>query len=158
MFSSKIFQVTTFGPTIGALRQGFICAGKNCYWNTNCWACRFVGIVKSLKKENLTQVFSCEFCEISKNIFFAEHLWATAPQHCDCITVYRFDFVCIFTSSCTKLVLHVFFSPSRVTWKHWVPKWAIPLGVFIVVVVEINDQTVFRSISLSLRCQPDQPN
>ena len=23
-------------------------------------------------------MFSCEFCEISKNIFFPEHLWATA--------------------------------------------------------------------------------
>ena len=43
-----------------------------------------------LKKETLGQVFSCEFCEISKNIFFTEHLQATAsvsPQkprkHCD---------------------------------------------------------------------------
>ena len=23
-------------------------------------------------------MFSCEFCEISKNAFFTEHLWATA--------------------------------------------------------------------------------
>ena len=30
-----------------------------------------------IKKETLAQVFSCEFCEISKNTFFAEHLWAT---------------------------------------------------------------------------------
>ena len=28
-----------------------------------------------IKKETLAQVFSCEFCEISKNIFFIEHLW-----------------------------------------------------------------------------------
>ena len=34
-------------------------------------ACNFI------KKEALSQVFSCEFCEISKNIFFTEHLWAT---------------------------------------------------------------------------------
>ena len=27
-----------------------------------------------LKKETLAQVFSCEFCEISKNTFFTEHL------------------------------------------------------------------------------------
>ena len=27
------------------------------------------------KKEILAQVFSCEFCEISKNTFFTEHLW-----------------------------------------------------------------------------------
>ena len=31
-----------------------------------------------IKKENLAQVFSCEFCEISQNAFFTEHLWATA--------------------------------------------------------------------------------
>ena len=31
-----------------------------------------------LKKETLAQVFSCEFCEISKNTFFTEHLCATA--------------------------------------------------------------------------------
>ena len=30
------------------------------------------------KKETLAQVFSCEFCEISKNTFFTEHLWTTA--------------------------------------------------------------------------------
>ena len=29
-------------------------------------------------KESLAQVSSCEFCEISKNTFFAEHLWAAA--------------------------------------------------------------------------------
>ena len=35
-------------------------------------ACNFI------KKETLAQVFSCEFCEISKNTFFTEHLWTTA--------------------------------------------------------------------------------
>ena len=34
---------------------------------------------KLIEKEILAQVFTCEFCEISKNIFFTEHLWATAP-------------------------------------------------------------------------------
>ena len=33
-----------------------------------------------LKKEDLAQVFSCEFCEISKNIFFAEHFLATTSE------------------------------------------------------------------------------
>ena len=37
-------------------------------------ACNFI------KKETLTQVFSCEFCEISKNTFFTEHLRATASE------------------------------------------------------------------------------
>ena len=31
-------------------------------------ACHFI------KKETLAEVFSCEFCKISKNIFFTEHL------------------------------------------------------------------------------------
>ena len=31
-----------------------------------------------IKKEIPAQVFSCEFCEISKNTFFTEHLWTTA--------------------------------------------------------------------------------
>ena len=33
---------------------------------------------KSIKKETLAQVFSCEFCEVSKNTFFTEQLWTTA--------------------------------------------------------------------------------
>ena len=35
-------------------------------------ACNFIKI------ETLAQVFSCEFCKISKNTFFTEHVWATA--------------------------------------------------------------------------------
>ena len=31
-----------------------------------------------MKKETLAQVFFCEFCEISKNTSFTEHLWTTA--------------------------------------------------------------------------------
>ena len=31
-----------------------------------------------LKRETLAQVFSCEFCKISKNTFSAEHHWTTA--------------------------------------------------------------------------------
>ena len=31
-----------------------------------------------IKKETLAQVFSSEFCEVSQNIFFTEHLWTTA--------------------------------------------------------------------------------
>ena len=33
-----------------------------------------------IKREILTQVFSCEFCEISQKTFFAEHLWAIASD------------------------------------------------------------------------------
>ena len=31
-----------------------------------------------IKKETLTKVFSCEFCETSQNTFFTEPLWTTA--------------------------------------------------------------------------------
>ena len=33
-----------------------------------------------INKETLALVFSCEFCEIFKNAFFTEHLWATASE------------------------------------------------------------------------------
>ena len=38
-------------------------------------ACNFI------KKESLAQVFSCEFCEISKNSFFIEYFWTTASDN-----------------------------------------------------------------------------
>ena len=38
-------------------------------------ACNFI------KQETLAQVFSYEFCEISKNTFFIEHLWTTASLY-----------------------------------------------------------------------------
>ena len=34
-----------------------------------------------LKKETLTQVFSCEFSEFSKNTLFTEHLWTPASAY-----------------------------------------------------------------------------
>ena len=34
----------------------------------------------TLLKKTLTQVFSCKFCEISKNTFFTEHHRATASE------------------------------------------------------------------------------
>ena len=39
-------------------------------------ACNFI------KNETLTRVFSCEFCEISKNTCFTEQLRATASLLC----------------------------------------------------------------------------
>ena len=32
------------------------------------------------QKQTLVLVFSCEFCEISKNTFFTEQFWATASE------------------------------------------------------------------------------
>ena len=41
-----------------------------------------------IKKETLAQVFSCEFCEISKKTFFIEHLRATASGYITLIWVW----------------------------------------------------------------------
>ena len=60
------------------LRNFAIFAGKylcqGLYFNKVADACNVI------KKETLTQVFSCEFCEISKNTFFTKHFWAAASD------------------------------------------------------------------------------
>ena len=48
--------------------QTYITSNRN---NHQAEACNFI------KKESLALVFSCEFCEISENTFFTEHLGAT---------------------------------------------------------------------------------
>ena len=35
-----------------------------------------VGAYNFINKETLAQAFSCEFCKISRNTLFTEHLWA----------------------------------------------------------------------------------
>ena len=59
---------------------------------TGLQACNFI------KKETHAQVLSCEFCEISKNTFFTEHLWTTAS-----ITIWILTDICIVIVS-TKFV------------------------------------------------------
>ena len=46
-----------------------------------------------IKKETLALVFSCEFCEISKNAFFTEHLWGTASEPRFKITLFSDELV-----------------------------------------------------------------
>ena len=41
-------------------------------------ACNFI------KKETLAQVFSCEFCQVSKNTFYTEHLCTTTSIQIVC--------------------------------------------------------------------------
>ena len=48
-------------------------------------ACNFI------RKEALAQLFSCEFCKISKNTFFTEHLWATASTCSYYILMYKYE-------------------------------------------------------------------
>ena len=48
-----------------------------------CWFSFLIKLqaLNFIKKENLTQVFSCEFCKISKNTFFKEYPRETASRH-----------------------------------------------------------------------------
>ena len=62
-----------------SLSTSFLCTtpvaasvfGFNGFHGIKDYYCNFI------KKETLAQVFSCEFCETSKNTFFTEHLWTT---------------------------------------------------------------------------------
>ena len=57
----------------------FLEISQNLQENT-CARVPFLVKFNFIKKETLVQVFSSEFCEISKNTFFTEHLWATASE------------------------------------------------------------------------------
>ena len=81
MFSSRVRRVSSYQRVIQKLPLE-VFYKKRCCWKFRkihtktpvpvSLACNF------FKKETLAQVFSCEFCEIFKNIFFTEHLRVTA--------------------------------------------------------------------------------
>ena len=60
-------QSLFFNKVAGLRPQPAVSASVSTSWYLK--ACNFI------KKETLEQMFSCEFCEISKNTFFIEHLW-----------------------------------------------------------------------------------
>ena len=47
----------------------------------------------NVSSQSLALVFSCEFCEISKNTFFTEHLQTTASEH----SIYQIFQISIFS-------------------------------------------------------------
>ena len=49
-------------------------------------ACNFI------KRDTLAQLFSYEFCEISKSTFFTEYLWTTTSVQKTSIQVFSFEF------------------------------------------------------------------
>ena len=55
----------------GSILKKLIFASKKILWKSEA------------AKESLARVFSCDFCEISKSTFFAEHLWTTASGKCE---------------------------------------------------------------------------
>ena len=54
---------------------------KICYLDTVYFCFTIIKLFKhTIKEEAVAQMFSCEFCEISKNTFFTEHLRATTSK------------------------------------------------------------------------------
>ena len=60
-----------------------------------------------IKKATLAQVFSCEFCEISKNTFFTEPLWTTAS----------FSIIILSTKKCYSSFLKIGFVFQKICFK-----------------------------------------
>ena len=54
---------------------------KSVLWNFTKSTGKHLCLILFFNKVAGQQVFSCEFCEISQNTFFTEHLWATASEH-----------------------------------------------------------------------------
>ena len=59
-------------------------------------------LVTLLKKETLTQVFSCEYCEIYKNTYFEEHLQKGASEEENSYQVLLALFLFFLHNSCIK--------------------------------------------------------
>ena len=64
--SNENIRITSNSHQTSSLKKVFLEISQNSQEGA---ACNFI------KKETLTQVFFCEFCKISKNTFFTEHLW-----------------------------------------------------------------------------------
>ena len=84
VFERNFSQETSETATRGVLcKKVFLEILQNSQKNT-CERASFFNKVAGLsratlfKKETLARVLSCEFCEISENIFFTEPLWTTA--------------------------------------------------------------------------------
>ena len=79
--SGKLGSEAAIGGVLQGVRKGVL---RNFAKFTGKHLCqsfffnKVAGLKPNIKKETLAQVFSGEFCEISKNIFFTEHLFATA--------------------------------------------------------------------------------
>ena len=72
-------------PEVFCIKKMFLEISQNSQENTYASASFLIKLQAEacnlIKKETLAHVFSCEFCEISKNSFFTEHHWATASKN-----------------------------------------------------------------------------
>ena len=60
------------------IKKVFLEISQNSQENTCASLSFLLKLSDFIKKERLAQVFSCEFCEISKKVFFIEHLQTTS--------------------------------------------------------------------------------
>ena len=63
-------------------------------------------------------MYSCEFCEISKNIFFTEHLWVTASEELNTFLIYFYQQHTNAQQTYNKMAKHtqtLFFSAEKET-------------------------------------------
>ena len=74
---------THFSSFLGSPRLGYLseavaqrCSIKKCFFISQ----KSQALTATYYKETQVQVFSHEFCEVFKNAFFTEHLWATASN------------------------------------------------------------------------------
>ena len=75
----KLFRQRIKAATRGVLWEKVYIKISNDLQETICARTPFI------KKETLAELFSCEFCKLSKNTFSTEHLWTTASERRYCI-------------------------------------------------------------------------
>ena len=102
----------------------------------------------TLLKRALAQVFFCEFCEISKNIFSTEHLWTTASETFMVIIIpvkesYFLDHVLLVITtlklqSYNYLHLLPLIYANRKNFTHFYPKNTLPGKLFSVGLILLN--------------------
>ena len=74
------------------------------------------------KKDTLAQVFSCEFCEISKNTFFTEHIWVTASEFIYLRKNY-YKFCLCMKQFLNLIKVLVVYNPNYSSFSHLVSTW-----------------------------------
>ena len=87
-FKERISGVSTSSHQRCSVKKVFSEVSRNSQENTFSRVSFFIKLQAQacnlIKKETLAQVFFCEFCKISKNIFFTEHLrWQLLVIKCD---------------------------------------------------------------------------
>ena len=94
IFNTSIITFRKQPPDVFCEKKVFLKISQNSQENTCTRTSFLIQACNIIKKEALAQVFSSEFCEISKNTFFIEHLCAAASKRFKNVSVY-FGKLCI---------------------------------------------------------------